>query len=375
MKRLKFILKKEFRQIFRDKAMLPLIFAMPILQLLVLSFATTYDVKNINLEVVDRSQSSMSRALIHKFQASPYFNLTSFKMATEKESLAMEKGEAVATLEIPDDFESELVNGRPAAVALRVDAIDGMTGGVAASYIQSIIQEFRVEEAQNHPAIVLAGRKEHPLLIDVSVRNWFNPTLDYQYYMVPGLLVMLVTMIGMFLTSMNIVKEKEVGTIEQLNVTPITKGEFILGKLLPFWLIGLFVLSVGLILARLIFQVPMEGPMTLVMVFAMAYLPVVIGIGLFISNISDTQQQAMFVAWFIMIVFVLLSGLFTPIENMPEWAQYITYANPVRYFIEVNRGVLLKGASWADMKLNFIVVIAYAIVINFMAVKSYKKTV
>ena len=169
-------------------------------------------------------------------------------------------------------------------------------------------------------------------------------------FMVPGILVLLVTMVTMFLGSMNVAREKEIGTIEQLNVTPIKKYQFIIGKLLPFWLIGLFELSFGLVIGKVLFNIPMVGSLGLVFLFAMVYMIVVLGMGLLISTAANTQQQAMFIAWFFLVIFILLSGLFTPIESMPKWAQTLTLVNPIRYFVEVMRGVLMKGAGFADIQ-------------------------
>ncbi|AZQ62276.1 ABC transporter permease [Flammeovirga pectinis] len=375
MSALKFILQKEFKQIFRDKGMLPIIFAMPIVQLLVLSFAATFDVKDIKIEIVDRDHSELSQQLISKYEASNYFSIVNFRNATDPYGEVLQNGSASISLEIPNDFEKDLINNKPVDLSAKVNAIDGMTAGVSASYSQTIIQEFREEFLTNHDfSDVVKEKGIEPFQVNFSMQNWYNPTLNYKYYMVPGLLVLLVSMIGLFLTSMNIVKEKEIGTIEQLNVTPITKGEFIVGKLLPFWCIGMFVLSFGLVIAKLFFNVPILGPLYIVFSFAMVYLLVVLGIGLFISTKADTQQQAMFIAWFFMIVFVLLSGLFTPIENMPVWAQQITLLNPVRYFVEVMRNVLLKGATFTDVKNNFIIIAIYAALVNTMAILAYRKT-
>jgi ABC-2 type transport system permease protein len=192
--------------------------------------------------------------------------------------------------------------------------------------------------------------------------------------MVPGILVLLVTMITLFLSGMNIVREKEIGTLEQINVTPIKKHQFIIGKLFPFWIIGLALLTVGLLIAKIIFNVPMVGSILLLYFYTSIYILVILGIGLFISNFNDTQQQAMFLSWFFMVIFILMSGLFTPIESMPVWAQYITEFNPIKYFVEVMRMVMLKGANLSDIASPIIKTTIYAIIMNGLAVWSYKKT-
>jgi ABC-2 type transport system permease protein len=193
--------------------------------------------------------------------------------------------------------------------------------------------------------------------------------------MVPGILVLLVTMITLFLSGMNIVREKEIGTLEQINVTPIKKYQFIIGKLFPFWLLGLLLLTIGLIIAKLLFNVPIVGNIFLLYAYTSIYILVVLGIGLFISNFTETQQQAMFIAWFFMVIFILMSGLFTPIESMPIWAQRITDFNPIKYFVEVMRMVMLKGADFSNIYPQVIKTLTYAVVMNTLAVLSYKKTI
>jgi len=192
--------------------------------------------------------------------------------------------------------------------------------------------------------------------------------------MVPGIIVLLVTMITLFLSGMNIVREKEIGTLEQINVTPIKKSQFIIGKLFPFWVIGLGLLSIGLIIAKVLFNVPIIGNLGLMYLYTSIYILVILGIGLFISNFTDTQQQAMFISWFFMVIFILMSGLFTPIESMPKWAQIITEFNPIKYFVQVMRMVMLKGSGIIDILPQLLKTILYALIMNGLAVWSYKKT-
>ncbi len=203
---------------------------------------------------------------------------------------------------------------------------------------------------------------------------WYNKTLNYKTFMVPGILVLLVTMITLFLSGMNIVREKEIGTLEQMNVTPIKKHQFIIGKLFPFWVLGMLLLTIGLIIARVLFNVPMVGSLGLMYLYTSIYILVILGMGLFISNFTDTQQQAMFIAWFFVVIFILMSGLFTPIESMPEWAQALTEFNPIKFYVEVMRMVMLKGSSFTDILPQFGKTLLYAIIMNGLAVWSYKKT-
>ncbi|HHB52844.1 MAG TPA: ABC transporter permease, partial [Saprospiraceae bacterium] len=211
------------------------------------------------------------------------------------------------------------------------------------------------------------------LPIDITWSNWYNLLLVYSTFMVPGILVLLVTMVAVFLTAINIVREKEMGTIEQLNVTPVKKYQFIIGKLFPFLIIAFFELSIGLVIAKLVFNLNYQGSILLVYAFTLVYLFAVLSIGLFISTVTHTQQQAMFIAWFIMVIFILMSGLFTPVESMPGWAQKVTWFNPIKYFIEFMRMVLLKGSTFSDVKTHFIIIAVYGLVLNRLAVWNYKK--
>lgn len=372
MKTILFILQKEFKQIFRDKSMLQLIFILPILQLLILSNAATFDVKNINITFVDNNQSTESRALIHSFKASPSFKST-LPIFSEKEAVEeMQKGKTAVILNIPVHFDRNLQKEQKASVSVTINAIDAATAGIENVYVTQIINAFN--NTIQTQSKYFSGNKEIPENILVIPSFWYNKTLNYKTFMVPGILVLLVTMLTLFLSAMNIVKEKELGTLEQINVTPIKKYQFIIGKLFPFWVLGLVILTVGLLIAKLVFDVPMLGNILLVYLFTSVYLLLVLGIGLFISNHSDTQQQAMFIAWFFMVIFILMSGLLTPIESMPQWAQKITLINPIRYFVEVMRMVMLKGSSFSDIIPQFVIISFYAALINSLAVWSYKKT-
>lgn len=375
MRTLRFLLYKEFRQIFRNTALLPLIFAMPIIQLIVLAYAADFEVRNLQLYVVDQDQSSLSHRLAGKFTASNYFVMMGQDVVPVHADQAMERGEAEIIIRIPSGWERDLMRGEPAQIRIIANAIDGTKGGLGSAYSARVIQEFNqalLQEYGSKLGAVSGMTNGGPL--NVEFRHWYNPNMDYKTFMVPGVLVLLVTMIGMFLSAMNIVREKELGTIEQLNVTPIKKYQFVLGKLLPFLALALFDLALGLLVARLLYNIPFEGSIFLLFGFSILYLVLVLGLGLLISTISQTQQQAMFIAWFILVIFIFLSGLFTAIENMPSWAQKLTYANPVRYFIEVIRLVMLKGATWADIQTQALIVGGYAVVVNLLAIWNYRKT-
>jgi ABC-2 type transport system permease protein len=373
MKIIGYIIQKEFKQIFRNKGMLPIIFILPMLQLIILSNAATFDVNNISFSYIDNDRTSTSRALVDKFEASVYFNVLenfpSKKIADE----AMKSGKIDVILEIPHYFERDLVRDKEVDLALYINAIDGAKAGIENVYIQQIVKEYNQSIMID---LVNQGNSKMPDQVDVITvpSFWYNNTLNYKTFMVPGILVLLVTMITLFLSGMNIVREKEIGTLEQINVTPIKKHQFIIGKLFPFWVLGLVILTVGLLIAKIIFDVPMLGNIGLIYLFTSVYLLVILGMGLLISNYTDTQQQAMFIAWFFVVIFILMSGLFTPIESMPEWAQNITLFNPIRYFVEIIRMLMLKGSGLQDILPKFAIITLYAIVMNGLAVWSYKKT-
>ncbi|PZX94739.1 ABC transporter permease [Flavobacterium aquariorum] len=372
MKTILFIIHKEFKQIFRNKGMLPIIFVLPLIQLLILSNAASFEIQNIKFSYIDHDHSAASRELISKFQASKSFKIINQFNTKEEANLEMQKGNVDIILEIPTQFERNLIKDKTTTLSVSINAIDGASAGVENVYISQIIGTYN-QKIQSQLLQYKDNSFVTPQNIITIPSFWYNNTLNYKTYMVPGILVLLVTMITLFLSSMNIVREKEIGTLEQINVTPIQKHQFIIGKLFPFWILGLVILTVGLIIAKLVFNVPMLGNLGLIYGFTAVYLLLILGMGLFISNHSDTQQQAMFISWFFMVIFILMSGLFTPIESMPQWAQNITLFNPIRYFVEIVRMVMLKGATFSDITTQFFIITTYAVVLNTLAVLSYKK--
>ena len=372
MKTIRFIVQKEFRQIFRNKAMLPIIFVLPLLQLLILSNAASFEIKNIKFSYIDNDHSVASRELISKFEASNYFKIIESFPSKKEADFQMQTGKVDVILEIPNHFERDLIKENGTNLSVSINAIDGAAAGVENVYISQIINGFN-QKIQTQLYQYNETDYVRPINIVTIPSFWYNNTLNYKTFMVPGILVLLVTMLTLFLSSMNVVREKEIGTLEQINVTPIKKYQFIVGKLFPFWVLGLVILTVGLIIAKVVFSVPILGNIGLIYFFTAVYLLVILGIGLIISNHSDTQQQAMFVAWFFSVVFILMSGLFTPIESMPVWAQNLTLLNPIRYFVEIIRMVMLKGATFSDISRPFFIIVFYAFALNGIAVWSYKK--
>ncbi len=374
MRVLFFLLEKEFKQIFRNKAMLPIMFVMPVIQLLILSFAVDFEIKNLSLTIVDYDKSSTSRAIVEKFTSSGYFELYGVYDQPQEAENQMHLWKTDLILQFPEKFEQRLEKGEKTELLLKIDALDGAKAGLGASYSQQIIGSFMKEFSMKN-AISMNVVPSNQVKSQITPLFYFNPVMNYKLYMIPGLLVVLVTMIGAFLSSMNIVREKELGTIEQINVTPVKKYQFILSKTIPFWIIGLFEFTIGLAVGILVFDIHVVGNPLVMYSFGAIYLVLVLGFGLFISTITQTQQQAMFISWFFLVIFMLMGGIFTPVENMPDWAQKVTYFNPIRYFVEVTRSVILKGSGFADLSFQFRNITIFAFVMMGLAIWKYRKTI
>ena len=370
MNQLLFLLEKEFRQVFRNPAILRSVLIMPFIQLLVFPFAANYEVKNVLLSIVDHDHSPYSQKFISKITASGYFVLTDYSPSYNKAMSAIETDKADLIIEIPKDFEKDLVRENKGSMLLAVNAVNGTKASLGGAYAASIIRDFNRDIQMEW--LPLPAFNAIPT-IEVTSSNWYNPTMNYKDYMVPGILVTLLTMIGTFLSSLNIVHEKEIGTIEQINVSPIGKTTFILGKLIPFWIMGLVTLTIGLLVSRIVYNIIPIGNVALIYLFAMVFLLALLGVGLLISTFAETQTQATFVGFFVMMIFMLLGGLYTSIDSMPEWAKWITRINPVAYFIEVMRMIVLKGSGFGDIKYQLLSVIGLAVFFNGWAILNYRK--
>ena len=372
MRILFFLLRKEFLQIFRNRLILRMIFALPVIQLIILPNAATYEVKNITLSVVDQDHSEYSRKLINKFTSSGYFKLANYSDTYNQALDQVEKDNADLIVEIPKGFERDLIRDSETKILFAANAISGQTAGLAVAYANSIVKDFNSDIRSEW---ISPPRFNALPLIEITASNWFNPQMNYKKFIVPGVLALLVTLVGFLMSSLNIVKEKEIGTIEQLNVSPIKKYQFILSKLIPFWFLGLIVMSIGFLISFIVYGIYPEGSFWVGYLFAGIYLIALLGFGLLTSLMAETQQQAMFISYFFMLVFILLGGLFSPIENMPDWAQYLTYVNPVSYFIDTMRMLVLKGSSFWNLRFHFLIITGFAVVFNGLAIWNYKKTV
>ncbi|MGQ1909809.1 ABC transporter permease [Marinifilum sp. RC60d5] len=370
MRVLKYLLQKEFLQIFRNKGMLPIIFVMPILQLCILSFAATYDMKNTNLYVVDKDLSSHSRELISKFNGSPFFTVKEVGFSEKEAEKELFKDNIDAILVFKEDFGKAVDLKYKASVQVLVNAINASSAGLYNAYINSVILDYNESIKLNFAG---NSQKSQHNLVYSTYSHQFNPEMKYIPYMLPGILVLLVTVVALFLSAMNVVREKEIGTIEQINVTPIRKSQFLVAKLIPFMVIGFLELGLGLLIAAFGFKIPFLGSVWLIYLVAFVYLLVILGFGLLISTQTDTQQQAMFIAWFFMVIFLLMSGLFTPIESMPEWGQKLNILNPIAYFIKIIRMILLKGSGFFDIIKELIILSIFALSAITFAVKMHRK--
>lgn len=371
MRTIRFLLQKEFRQIFRNRIILAMIIAMPAIQLMILPLAADYEVKNINIAVVDNDRSAYSQRLVSTIIASGYFRLTGFGSSFDEAFRLIEKDEADLILEVPAGFEKNLIRENQAGLFIAVNAINGVKANLGGSYLSSIVRNFNQDIRLD--LIPPTSISQNPI-IEIVPANWFNTLLNYRVFMVPGILAILVTMVGGFLSCLNIVKEKEVGTIEQINVTPIKKHHFILGKLIPFWVLGNVVFTIGLSISWLVYGIAPAGNLLVLYGFIWVYLLAVLGFGLLVSTYCETQQQAMFIMFFFMMIFILMGGLFTSIDSMPSWAQVVARLNPVTYLISVMRMVILKGSSLLDILPHMLVTFVFAAVLNTWAIINYKKT-
>jgi ABC-2 type transport system permease protein len=385
MRTLGYLLRKEFLQIFRDRFMVAQLMLMPIIQLLLLGNAATFEVKTARIFVVDRDHSETSRGLVDRLQASRRFAVVGSSPSYDLGDKWMLERKTDVILGIPANFERDIVSTRTSEVQVVLNAEDGASAGVTQSYAAQIIAAYGNElEAELPPLARSVSRAAgaaapiptaRPQPIEVRARGWYNPDLNYRDYMVPGILVQLVTVVGTLMTAMNIVREKELGTLDQLSVTPLSQTTFMAAKLIPFWIIALIELTLGLLVARFVFHIPMIGSIPLIFGAAAVYLLAALGIGLFVSTLVDTQQQAMFVTFFIVMIYLLMSGLFTPIRSMPTWAQWMAQLNPMKHFIEIMRGVLLKGATARDILQPIGILALFGSVVLTLAVRQYGRRV
>jgi ABC-2 type transport system permease protein len=336
---------KEFHQIRRTRAYLALIFVAPFVQLLIMGSAITNEVKHIPLIVVDEDMTPSSRGIIRSLRSIDLFDFRGLANSSRQAVRALDDGGAKAVLVIPRDFEKDIERGSDPAVQVLIDGVDGNSAGITLGYFTSVIARIQKDWAAIRRMRDLSAPGQGDM-VEVIPRLYYNPELDSKLNFVPGLIGLLLLMITTMLTAVNIVREKELGTLEQLMVTPLGGIQLIIGKIIPFTILGIIQFTVGIIAARLVFGIPINGSIPLLYGMVLLFLMSTLGLGIFVSTVTHTQQQAMFVAWFTMIFALLLSGFFVPIKNMPRFVQYLTYINPLRYFINVLREIYLKATPF-----------------------------
>ena len=324
--------------------------------------------KDIKVVFVDQDYSTLSRQLISKFDASKFFRIQKVTNNREKALESFKNGDADLIILIDAKTEKTLLRENHANIQILTNAINSTRAQLSYAYSNGVINDY---SSNLKTSITPVSQTK---LIKTESLFWYNPELNSKFYMVPGILVVLLTIIGMFLTAMNLVREKEIGTMEQINVTPVRKSQFIIAKLIPFWIIGLFELTLGLLIGKLVYNVPFVGNLLVLYSFTALYLITVLGFGLFLSTLANTQQQVMLMSFFFLLVFVMMSGIFTSYENMPLWAKVVDVVNPLYYFMNVIRMVLLKGSGFADTAQYFYGITGIALVIVPLAIRNYRKT-
>ncbi|MFH1374286.1 MAG: ABC transporter permease [bacterium] len=352
---------KEFRHVFRDANMLKLIFAMPLMQLIIFGYVANTEVRQIALDVYDFDRGRMSREFVGAMQAGDYF--IADEPATDVNDLdsRFTTGRAEMALLIPPDFSESIRQRKQVTVGLIADGSNANSATIGLGYAAQMARKFSQDKTGLRPPI------------DIRRQVLYNPEAESVYFMVPGIVASLLLMLSVMLTSMALIREREAGTLEQLLVTPISKLTLLLGKIAPFAVLGLFEMMVVLTVGVLWFSVPFVGSPFLLTGLAAVYLLAALGVGLFISTVTTSQQQAMFFAWFFSIFAMLTSGFFTPIANMPDWLQYITCINPMRFFLSIARGIMMKGSGFADLWRDIAAQTVYAVVIFTFATLRFSK--
>ncbi|MFZ0427900.1 MAG: ABC transporter permease [Acidobacteriota bacterium] len=375
------IFKKEILQVLREPRARALLIAPPLIQLIVFGYAVNLDVENSHLAWMDRDRTPESRALRADFEASPYFTIVRELEADAQVEQVLDRGQALAVIRIPENFASDLLQGRKPSIQVLVDGTNSNTAAIASGYISRVVSTYSEAEARDQVAarLVAATSKSRQAIrlpeagIRLESRIWFNPELRSQDYFVPGVVVNIIGLITVMLTAMAVVREKEIGTLEQLMVTPIRPSELILGKTLPFAVIGLMEVILVTGFALLVFGIPFRGSPLVLLTGAILFLLSTLGSGLLISTLSSTQQQAMMGSFFLFLPSFMLSGFAFPIRNMPVAVQYVTYLNAVRYFLEISRGVFLKGVGFAVLWPQMVGLLALGIAVLFFSSLRFHK--
>ena len=372
MKSILEFVKKEFLQFKRDPKMFALILIAPVVQLTFLGFAANLDVMLVKTIVYDQDRSTTSRDFIEKFTSSGYFQIEKYVSSYDEITDEIDRGKAILALVIPNDFEKNIYSRRTASVQAIFNGSDGNTAGIVAGYSQNIVSTYSQNIVLNF--LNRSGQKLSSVpVINPEIRVWYNPELKTRNFMVPGIVGLLLSLITLILTSLAVVKEKEIGTMEQLIVTPLKPYQIIIGKLVPFVVLSFVAVLIILAAMWFIFGIPVKGELWFLFLSSFLYILSTLGLGLFVSTISKTQQQAMMIAIFaVMMPMIFLSGFAFPIENMPRSIQLISYIIPLRYFNDIIRGVIIKGLGFSDLWFNAVLLLMMGVVILFFSSLRFK---
>lgn len=371
MRTIFYLIRKEFIQIFRDRFIGRAIIGIPVIQMLILVPAITFEIRNVDLCIIDRDMSAESRSLVSQLEGSTFFKVRYMTFSEQEADDLLKSDKCDLVIHIPSDFGKETGKGNPGRILVAANAINAVNAQLSWAYLNGVIRDYNMNIIAGNP-----GKMNYTPIPQIQVTNryWYNEMLNYKFYMLPGILGILVLAIGFILAGLNLVKEKESGTIEQINVTPVRKYHFIISKIIPFLIIGLIDLSLGLIIGKLTFNIPFEGNIALLFLGSSIFLVAVLGLALFLSTFSATQQQFMFTGFFFMIIFILMSGIFTPLESMPAWAQKLDLINPVVHIMRINRMVMLKGSTFHDIHQELYALTIIATVFTALAINRYRKT-
>ncbi len=367
---LQYLLEKETRQFFRNRFLPRVVVILPFAALLIFPLVANFEIKNIRLSVVDHDQSSVSRQLVQEVVSSGYFLLSDVSPAYLDALREIEQGKVDVILEIPPRFESRLFREGETSLLIATNTVNGMRGGMGSAYLQGIVAAYN-QSIQSE--WMMDGFHAAMPAFEVVPQFRFNPRLVYRVFMIPAIMVMMLAVICGFLPAMNIVSEKESGTIEQMNVTPVRRIDFILAKLIPYWVVGFVVLTICFLAAWLFYGLLPVGSYVTLYLFSSLFVLAISGFGLVISNYARTIQQGIFMIFFFVITFIFMSGLYTPVASMPDWAQALSTFSPLKYIIMVYRLVYLKGSAPQDLWMPFYALLAFAVFFNAWAVLSYRK--
>ncbi len=362
-----YLVEKEFKQIFRDKLLPKIILLFPFMTLILLPYAANFEVKDMRLVIVDEDNSTYSKELVGKLIANNSINLVASEHTYNAALGLIQNDKADMVINIPKDFEKNFVVDKKSKILIAVNSVNGTKGTMGGMYALSIIKQYQDEKTTEITGI------NDPPGVEIKTIYQFNRELDYKFFMVPALMVMVLTIVSGFLPAFNIVGEKEKGNMEQINVSPVTKPVFILSKLIPYWVIGMVIITIGFIVARLFYNIVPQGSLLTIYLFSFVFTLAVSGMGLILSNYANTYQQVVFMMFFFIMILILMSGLYTPFNSMPPWAQKIGAFSPLTYFIEVMRNVYLKGSQLTDLLPQLYKLLGFVVVINSWAILSYRK--